>query len=69
MTTTEPRSEDSMAGAGTVDIVSRDLRAGWRAIRGAKGFAATVIATLALGIGAAATIFSVVDHVLIRSLA
>jgi predicted permease len=51
------------------DIVSRDLRAGWRAIRGARGFAATVIATLALGIGAAATIFSVVDRVLIRSLA
>jgi putative ABC transport system permease protein len=47
----------------------RDLRTGWRALRSAKGFAVTVVATLALGIGAAATIFSVVDHVLIRPLA
>ena len=55
--------------AGAVDIIVRDLRTGWRALRAAKGFAVTVVATLALGIGAAATIFSVVDHVLIRSLA
>ena len=34
----------------------------------AKGFAMTVVATLALGIGASVTIFSVVDHVLIRPL-
>jgi predicted permease len=60
---------DHRTDASTVDRISRDLRASWRAIRGAKGFVATVIATLALGIGAAATIFSVVDHVLIQSLA
>ena len=51
-----------------LDVVVRDVRTGWRALRGAKGFSFTVIATLALGIGAAASIFSVVDHVLIRSL-
>jgi predicted permease len=51
-----------------VDVAFRDVRAGWRAIRNAKGFAVTVVATLALGIGASATIFSVVDHVLIRPL-
>jgi len=50
------------------DMAFRDLRTGWRALRSAKGFSFTVIATLALGIGAAATIFSVVDHVLLRSL-
>ena len=50
------------------DIAVRDIRTGWRALRSAKGFSFTVIATLALGIGAAATIFSVVDHVLLRSL-
>jgi putative ABC transport system permease protein len=50
------------------DLVYRDIRTGWRALRSAKGFSFTVIATLALGIGAAATIFSVVDHVLLRSL-
>jgi len=51
-----------------LDVTVRDVRTGWRALRNAKGFAVTVVATLALGIGASATIFSVVDHVLIRSL-
>jgi putative ABC transport system permease protein len=64
---TESPSEGSQAGA--LDILGRDVRTGWRALRKAKGFSFTVIATLALGIGGAATIFSVVDHVLIRSLA
>src|SRR4051794_17255496 len=50
------------------DIVLRDVRTGWRALRNARGFSVTVVATLALGIGAAATMFSVVDHVLFRSL-
>jgi putative ABC transport system permease protein len=52
-----------------LDVTARDVRTGWRALRNAKGFAITVVATLALGIGASATIFSVVDHVLIRPLA
>ena len=51
------------------DITERDVQTGWRALRSAKGFSFTVVTTLALGIGASATIFSVVDHVLIRSLA
>ena len=50
------------------DIATRDARTALRAILGAKGFAATVVATLALGIGASVTIFSVVDHVLVRPL-
>ena len=50
------------------DLVLRDLRTGWRALRNARGFSVTVVATLTLGIGAAATMFSVVDHVLLRSL-
>jgi predicted permease len=53
---------------GLFDVIARDIRTGWRALRSARGFSFTVIATLALGIGAAATIFSVVDHVLLRSL-
>jgi putative ABC transport system permease protein len=53
---------------GLFDVIARDSRTGWRALRGAKGFSFTVVATLALGIGAAAAIFSVVDHVLLRSL-
>jgi len=64
------RTERRTAGGRDAvrDVIARDLRVAERAIRNAPGFAATVILTLALGIGASATIFSVVDHVLIRPL-
>ena len=44
----------------------QDLKYALRQMRRAPGFAATVIGTLALGIGAAAALFTVVDHVLLR---
>lgn len=50
------------------DATVRDLRAAARAIRTAPGFAVTVVITLALGIGASATTFSVVDRILLRPL-
>ena len=46
--------------------LARDCRYGLRALRRAPAFAATVIATLALGIGANSAIFSAVDAVLLR---
>jgi len=50
------------------DILGRDAKTARRALVRSKGYALTVVATLALGIGAAVTIFSVVDRVLLRPL-
>ncbi|MDP2320209.1 MAG: ADOP family duplicated permease [Acidobacteriota bacterium] len=48
--------------------LAQDLRVGLRSLLRAKGMAATVVITLALGIGANAAIFSVVRSVLLRPL-
>ena len=48
--------------------LAHDMRIGLRSLRHAKGLAATVVVTLALGVGANAAIFSVVRGVLLRPL-
>jgi len=53
---------------GFVEILWRDLRHACRSLRRNRGFAITVILTLALGIGANTTVFSVVDAAMFRPL-
>ena len=50
------------------EALVQDIRVGMRSLWRAKGLAATVVITLALGIGANAAIFSVVRGVLLRPL-
>src|SRR5579872_6004570 len=52
----------------TVDSLMSDLKLAYRSLSRAKGLAITVIATLALGIGANAAIFTLVRGVLLRPL-
>jgi predicted permease len=52
----------------TAEALGRDMRFALRSLLRVKGLAATVVVTLALGIGANAAIFSVVRGVLLRPL-
>jgi putative ABC transport system permease protein len=55
-------------GVGWVNGLSADIRYGLRQMRRAPVFTATVLVTLAAGIGLNTAVFSVIDAVLVRSL-
>ena len=57
-----------MNSIGRLEQLTADLRFAFRMLRKNMGFALAAIGTLALGIGATTTIFSVVNGVLIRPL-
>src|SRR5688500_684713 len=46
----------------------QDLRAGWRSLRGAKGFTAAAVLTLAVGMAGTTAMFALVQGVLLRPL-
>src|SRR5262249_26866034 len=57
-----------MRGAPMPTFLLRDLRYGWRVLIAKPGFAVAAILTLALGIGANALVFALIDGVYMRDL-
>src|SRR5271169_6214242 len=57
-----------MWGWTSLERLARDFRFGWRSLRRSPLFATMAVLSLALGIGANASIFSVINTILLRPL-
>ena len=57
-----------MSGLGFFDMLRQDAQFAVRTFRQSKGFTTVAVSTIALGIGATAAIFSVVDALILRPL-
>jgi putative ABC transport system permease protein len=57
-----------MSGLGFFDMLRQDARFTFRTFRQSKGFTLVAVSTIALGIGATAAIFSVVDSLILEPL-
>src|SRR5438128_2317208 len=65
VTQVKESTRDAWAG-DALAITQRELRYTWRGLRRSPGFLVTVVLIIALGIGANATIFGVIDELLFR---
>jgi len=55
-----------MTWLASLDVLRQDVRYAWRSLARSPGFTATVIVTLALGLGVNGALFSVLDRMFVR---